>query len=276
MNTPKKGGRLHKGGNPDISIGQKNNQGANIHTPEYKILDGPSFARVNFNLKKNQVIYANAGMMSYMDKSISIQTETRGFLSGMIRGALTTASMFQTGYKGTVNNSKISFASHLPGDITPIVIKPGDKYTLSSFSVVCMTSNVKIDTKMRLKGLFVGENAFLPEASVDETSIENGIIWIASYGGIEKINVAPGKILSVDNGMFLAANSDTSFTIGKVGGMKSLLFSGEGLVMDFTGPCVLFVQGRNLNRYTQFIQTAVGDVSGKEKGMGGVLGKFFN
>ena len=265
------------GGNPsDINMGLDNHKGDNKHTPEYNIVDGPSFARVIFNLKKDQIIYANAGMMSYMDKSIDIETKTRGAVSAMFRGLLTTASMFQTCYKATVDNSKVSFASHLPGDLIPIVIKPGDKYVFSSFSVVCMTSNVKIDTKMRLKGILLGENAFLPQAYIDETSTENGIIWIASYGGIEKINVPSGKILSVDNGMFLASNSATTFTLGKVGGMKSLFFSGEGIVMDFTGPCVLYLQGRNLNQYMHFIQNIVGNVSGKSKGMTGVLGNFFD
>ena len=259
-----------------ILIGKDNYSGGKEHIPEYKIEDGPAFARVNFNLKKGQMIYANAGMMSYMDKSIAVKTETRGFLKGLVRAVLTTSSMFQTGYEATVDNTKLSFSSHLPGDITPLVIRPGDKYTLSSFSVVCMTSNIKIDTKMRLKGMFLGENAFLPQAYIDENSNENGIIWIASYGGVEKIDVPSGTTLSVDNGMFLAANSTTSFTVGKVGGIKSFFFSGEGLVMDFKGPCSLYVQGRNLNQFTQFIQSIAESVSGKGKGLGGTLGRLFD
>ena len=35
---------------------------------EYKIVDGPAFAKVNFILDKGDTIYANAGAMSYMDK----------------------------------------------------------------------------------------------------------------------------------------------------------------------------------------------------------------
>ena len=71
----------------------------------------------------------------------------------------------------------------------------------------------------------------------------------------------------LDNGMFLAANSKTTFGISKVGGMKSFFFSGEGLVMTFTGPCTLYVQGRNLNHFTQFIKAITEKVSGKAKGL---------
>ena len=71
-------------------------------------------------------------------------------------------------------------------------------------------------------------------------------------------------------------NSKTSFNVGKVGGIKSFFFSGEGLVMDFKGPCSLYVQGRNLNQFTQFIQSIAESVSGKAKGLGGTLGRLFD
>ena len=49
-------------------------------------------------------------------------------------------------YTGTKDNTKISFASYLSGNITPMIIKPGEKYTLSSRSVICMTKNIKLNT----------------------------------------------------------------------------------------------------------------------------------
>ena len=125
--------KTKKGIKRSFTIAKMESNGNTI-IPEYKILDGPAFAKVNFKLDKGDTIYANAGAMSYMDKSVAIKTETRGFLKGLVRGLFTSQSMFLTGYTGTKSNTQISFASHLSGDIMPMIIKPGEKYTLSSRS----------------------------------------------------------------------------------------------------------------------------------------------
>jgi uncharacterized protein (TIGR00266 family) len=243
--------KTKKGIKRSFTIAKMESNGNTI-IPEYKILDGPAFAKVNFKLDKGDTIYANAGAMSYMDKSVAIKTETRGFFKGLVRGLFTSQSMFLTGYTGTKSNTQISFASHLSGDIMPMIIKPGEKYTLSSRSVICMTKNIKLNTITKWRGMFAGENVFLTEAEVDVDSNTFGMIWIASYGGSEKLDIKSGQIMSIDNGMFLASPSYVNYTLGTVGGVKSFFFSGEGFVMDFTGPCSVYVQGRN---YNEFIRT---------------------
>ena len=40
---------------------------------------------------------------------------------------------------------------------------------------------------------------------------------------------------------------EVNYSIGKVGGIKSAILSGEGLVMNFTGPAVVYVQTRSLS-----------------------------
>ena len=50
----------------------------------------------------------------------------------------------------------------------------------------------------------------------------------------------------VDTGHVVAWEPSLSYTIGGMGGIKQTLFSGEGLVMRFTGQGKIFLQTRHL------------------------------
>jgi uncharacterized protein (AIM24 family) len=60
------------------------------------------------------------------------------------------------------------------------------------------------------------------------------------------VAVHPGKELVVDTGHLVAFTEDVEYTIGKVGGIRSLIAGGEGLVMKFRGSGHVWVQTRNL------------------------------
>ena len=51
----------------------------------------------------------------------------------------------------------------------------------------------------------------------------------------------------MDTGHLVAFTEDVEYTIGKVGGLRSLLVGGEGLVMRFTGDGQVWIQSRNLS-----------------------------
>ena len=58
--------------------------------------------------------------------------------------------------------------------------------------------------------------------------------------------VEPGKELVVDTGHLVAFSDDVDYSIGKVGGIRSLISGGEGLVMRFKGSGHVWVQTRNM------------------------------
>ena len=49
----------------------------------------------------------------------------------------------------------------------------------------------------------------------------------------------------VDTGHIVAFDGSASFDVRRVGGLKSTLFSGEGLVCEFSGPGTVWLQTRN-------------------------------
>lgn len=222
--------------------------------PDYKIYHKPSNASIVMNIKEGQSVYANSGLMVWMDDQLKVETQTRGFWKGLKRAFLSSDSFFLTSYSGTSKEgNKICFAPMMTGDIIEIKIKPGEKKLVASMGVVCCTENIILDTKMKLKGIFVSQAPFLSELSVPHDSKNYGLAWIAAYGGIETINVKPGQLIKIDNGHFLSCDGNIDYSIGTVGGLKSTFFSGEGLVMNFRGPCVLHIQNRNYHTLLRWI-----------------------
>ena len=57
-----------------------------------------------------------------------------------------------------------------------------------------------------------------------------------------------GEALVVDTGHVVAWESTLDYSIGGMGGLKQTLFSGEGLVMNFTGRGRIWLQTRTLGQ----------------------------
>lgn len=65
------------------------------------------------------------------------------------------------------------------------------------------------------------------------------------YGAIHERNLGAGEKYRVDTGHLVAFSEGMGFQIQKVGGLKSTLFSGEGLVVEMAGPGRLLLQTRS-------------------------------
>ncbi len=234
------------------------NNNTSSHIPDYKIYHKPSNASIIMNIKKGQSVFANAGLMVWMDQDMNVSTQTRGLFSAFKRSLFSTDSFFLTSYTGVSSKgSKICFAPMMTGDIIEVKIKPGEKKLVASHSVVVCTDNIILDTRMRLRGIFVSESPFLSELSVPADSKDYGIAWISAYGGIETLEVKENQRIQVDNGHFLSCDGHIQYSIGTVGGIKSTFFSGEGLVMNFKGPCRINIQNRNSHSLLRWILSNV-------------------
>ncbi len=226
----------------------------NATIPEYYIVNRPGNASVIMNIRENQGVYTNASLMIWMDNALSVSTASRGLLAGIKRALFTADSFFLTTYTGTSSEgNKICFASPVPGDITELRIEPGKKKLVVSGAVICCSQNVILSTKLKFRNIFVNNGAFLSEVSVPADSTSYGMVWIGAYGGIEKIDIKENQMMKIDNGHFLMCDSDAKYTLGTVGGVKSTLFSGEGLVLNFKGPCSVYTQNRNLRVFSHLI-----------------------
>ena len=76
-----------------------------------------------------------------------------------------------------------------------------------------------------------------------------GSLIVAAYGAIEEIELGPGEKLTVDTGHLVTFTEGIGFDVRKVGGWKSTLLSGEGLVVDLTGPGTVTLQTRSQDAF---------------------------
>jgi uncharacterized protein (TIGR00266 family) len=225
--------------------------------PKFKIVNSPSFASVVVSLEKGQSVYCNYGSMNYCDGTVDISTKSQGFFRSLIRMFLTTSSFFLNYYTGVYDKeTMVSFASYMPGDIIAMRIKKGDVYTMSSHGFLCATPNIKISTTYRLRNLIVrNEKVFLNEVSLMDDCEDDGMVWISSYGGFDKVEVAAGESIKVNGGIFAFTESKNKFTLTTEGNIKSFLFSGQTILMRFRGPCTIYVHSQNFVEYTKYLQS---------------------
>jgi uncharacterized protein (TIGR00266 family) len=224
--------------------------GNNQLIPKFHTVNSPSFASVVIYLAKGQSVFCNYGSLNYMDSSIDVSTRSDGFFSGLIRSFFTTTSMYLTYYTGMTDKQAIvSFSSFIPGDIIAMKIKPGEKYIVSQHGFLAASANIKVETTTKFKNIFVGGDLFLNEISCDPKSPEDGIVWISAYGGFDKITVNAGESVKVDQGLFAFAKKEYDFSVSTIGNVKSYFLSGNTMMMDFKGPCEIYVHSNNLNKY---------------------------
>jgi len=84
---------------------------------------------------------------------------------------------------------------------------------------------------------------FLTKVYITEGN--SGMFYAGGYGAITRHEIPAGKTLFLDRGLFFAANDKTEFSLGCPGGCWGCYFGGEGLVMKFAGPRVIFSQNRD-------------------------------
>jgi uncharacterized protein (AIM24 family) len=76
---------------------------------------------------------------------------------------------------------------------------------------------------------------------------------LSSYGAIHELHLEAGQVYTLDTGHLVAFSEKIGFKVRAVGGFKSTLFSGEGLVVDLTGPGKVFLQTRSQDQFLSWL-----------------------
>ena len=167
-----------------------------------------------------------------------------GGLFGGFRRMLGGESFFINTFTADRGGGQISLAPSTPGDIGSFPLEPGKNLFIQSSSFLACTENVRTDSQFQgFRGFFSGESLFFLRAFSEGGP---GEVFYNSYGAIKRMPVEPGKELVVDTGHLVAFTDDVEYSIGKVGGLRSLIGGGEGLVMKFRGSGHVWIQTRNL------------------------------
>ena len=205
----------------------------------------PSFATLNVELGPGESIKAEAGAM-LAQQGVEMQTGMgggRGLFGGISRMISGESFMLNT-FTAQRGSGWVSLAPSTPGDIFSFDLQPGKNLFIQSGSFLACSENVQTDSKFQgFRGFFSGESLFFFRTYTDRGQ---GVVYYNAYGAIKRLPVEPGKELVVDTGHLVAFSDDVQYSIGKVGGIRSLIAGGEGLVMKFNGSGHVWVQTRNM------------------------------
>ncbi|MDV6237088.1 TIGR00266 family protein [Leptospira ellisii] len=209
---------------------------------KHEILLKPDFPIVQVQLENGESIRAEAGAMVAMSPAIKMATKAEGGLWASAKRALLSGeSFFQNTFKAEGGSGTIFLTSSTQGDIEYRKLN-GEELILSRGAYVAGSESLVIDSKWGgFKGFFSGEGLFFLKVS------GAGDLFFSSFGAIHTVNV-DGQYV-VDTGHIVGFESSLDYTIQKVGGLKSLFLSGEGLVAVFSGKGKLYIQSRNQNAF---------------------------
>lgn len=200
----------------------------------------PSFALAVIKLPPGAEVRAEAGAMTTISGGVEIETNAQGGLfKGLKRSFLGGESFFINTFRAP-NGGELTVSPVLPGDIVQMPVSDEQVLLVQSGSWLASDPGVQVDTKWGgAKTFFSGEGLFLLRCT------GFGDMIVSSFGAIERRTLAPGEVVKIDTGHIVAFQEGTGYQVSKVGGWKSTLLSGEGLVATFTGPGTVWLQTRS-------------------------------
>ena len=217
----------------------------------------PSYSLLTVRLAPGESVKAETGAM-VAQQGVSMKTGMGGGgLFGGIRRMMGGESFFMNTFTADGAGGWVSLAPPTPGDISSFDLMPGANLFIQGSSFLACSENVQTDTKFQgFRGFFSGESLFFIRAYAERGA---GVVYYNSFGAIKQLTVTPEQELVVDTGHLVAFSDDVQYSIGKVGGIGSLIAGGEGLVMKFRGNGQVWVQTRNLaslaDKLTPFLPT---------------------
>lgn len=204
----------------------------------FRIEGEPDFAFLTVKVPAGETLKVEASAMATMDTHITMKTKLGGGLSRFVTGE----SIFINEFTAQNAPGEIGIAAGAPGDMRHIYLD-GQIIYLQNSGYVASTSGVAVESKWQglTKGFFSGESLFLIRCS------GKGDLWFSSYGGVIEVDVDGDYV--VDTGNIVAFTDGLEYRITKVGGYKSLFFSGEGLVCRFSGRGRVWIQTRKVGAF---------------------------
>ncbi len=213
-----------------------------------EILYRPSYSLAKVTLSPSEKIRTEAGAMVSMSADLSVETQARGgLLSSLARTVLGGESFFLNTYTASAQGGEITLAPVLPGDIM-VVPMSGGTMLVQSGSFLAGADTITMDTKWGgAKTFFSGEGLFMLRIS------GTGQLILSSYGAIHELKLERGQKYIVDTTHLVAFDEGISYQVKTIGGIKSTLFSGEGLVVELTGPGTVLLQTRSERAFLSWL-----------------------
>ena len=226
------------------------------HEVDYEIF-GNDMQIVEVELDRGETIIAEAGAMNWMEDDIVYEAkmgdgsnQDAGLMGKLLsagKRALSGESLFLTHFTNTSNSKRrVAFAAPYPGHILPIDLgQMGGELLCQKDAFLCAALGTELSIAFTRKlgaGFFGGEGFILQHLRGD------GMAFVHAGGSVIKKELN-NEVLRVDTGCLVAFSSSVNYEIEMTKGLKSMLFSGEGLFLaTLQGTGTVYLQSLPFSR----------------------------
>jgi uncharacterized protein (TIGR00266 family) len=246
-------------------------------------IKGHDLQFVEIELDPGESAIAEAGAMVWKDASIGMTTifgdgsgGADGGFMGKLLGAgkrlLTGESLFTTVFTHNGRGkARVAFGSPTPGMILPLRLADlGGRLICQKDSFLAAAKGVSIGVHFQqrvMTGLFGGEGFIMQRLEGD------GWVFVQMGGTLVERELTAGEELHVDTGCLAAYTPSVDFDLVSVGGVKSMVFGGEGVFFArLRGPGHVWIQSLPFSRLAGRMLAAAGGYGGQNRGEGSLLG----
>lgn len=254
------------------------------HEIDYKII-GEDIQIVEIELDPNETVIAEAGSMLFMEEGIVFETKmgdgsqpSGSFFDKLLQAGtrlVTGESLFMTHFTNRgVGKRKVAFAAPYPGTVMPINLAQIYQNTLivqkDGFLCAALGTRLGIHFNQRLgAGFFGGEGFILAKLQGD------GLAFVHA-GGVVIERQLNNEVLRVDTGCVVAFEPQIDFSIERAGGLRSMVFGGEGLFMaTLRGTGKVWIQSMPISKLVQRLSLTGGQANKEGGSVLGQLGNLF-
>lgn len=270
---------------PNVPI-ERHARSASVNDDIDYEIKGTEMQFVEIELDPGESAIAEAGSMMFKDEHISMHAvfgdgsgQQEGFM-GKLLGAgkrlLTGESLFTTVFTHDGHGkARVAFASPYAGNILAFKLDEFDGRLIcqkDAFLAAARGVQVGIHFQQKIMtGLFGGEGFIMQKLEGD------GWAFVHFGGTVVERELKPGEVLHVDTGCLAAMTSSVDMDVERVGGIKSMIFGGEGVFFArLQGPGKVWLQSLPFSRLAGRIWASAPQGGGKHKGEGSVLGSIGN
>lgn len=246
-------------------------------------IKGQELQFLEIELDPGESAVAEAGALVWKDGTVGMTTvfgdgsgDNGGGFMGKLLGAgkrlVTGESLFTTVFTHNGHGkARVAFASPTPGAILPIKLPDvGGTLICQKDSFLAAAKGVSIGVAFQRKvmtGLFGGEGFIMQKLDGD------GWVFVQMGGTLVEKELRAGEELHVDTGCLAAYTPSIDFDLVTAGGVRSVLFGGEGLFFArLRGPGKVWIQSLPFSRLAGRMLAAAGSSGGQNRGEGSLLG----
>ncbi len=226
------------------------------HPIDYQII-GHDIQMVEIELDPNETVIAEAGAMTYIEQDIDFEAKMGDGSGGVIdklfgigKRMLTGESVFLTHFTNEGQQKRrVAFSAPFPGSVIALNLAELGEQVIcqrTAFLAAAFGTQVDIAFNKRLgSGFFGGEGFILQRLRGD------GMAFIHAGGTVVRKDLR-NEALRLDTGCLVAFSGDIDYSIAMSGGLKSMLFGGEGLflaTLKGTGP--VWIQSMPFSRLAE-------------------------